>query len=206
MEVRATSADSRLRPGRHQLSRDEVRAHQRKRVFAAMEQVMSAKGYLDASVADIIRAAGVSRQTFYELFTSKQDCFVASYTRRQESMIARITDLATGATPLERFGVVLRAYLESMAADTGRSRLYLVGVYAAGDEAIGHRLVLQQQFADGVADIFGATTEQDRFHCRTVIAAVSAMVTTALLNDDADAVRALYGPVYAMTGRLLAAE
>lgn len=167
---------------------------------------MSEKGYLDTSVADVIKAAGVSRQTFYQLFASKQDCFVASYTGRQQSMIARIAEQITGDTPMARFAVVLRAYLASMAADTGRSRLYLIGVYAAGDAAIGHRLDLQQQFVDGIAGVFDATSEQARFNCRTVIAAVSAMVTTALLNDDADAVLALYEPVLAMTGRLMAAE
>ena len=69
----------RLRPGRHQLSRDEVRSHQRERIFGALEAVMATQGYSSTSVADIIKSAGVSRQTFYELFTSKQDCFLASY-------------------------------------------------------------------------------------------------------------------------------
>jgi TetR/AcrR family transcriptional regulator len=198
------NTDPRLRPGRQKLTRDEVRLHQRKRIFAALEREMSDRGYLHTSVADIIKTAGVSRQTFYELFTSKQDCFVASYTRRQDSLIARATAQVDGDTPMERFGVVLRAYLASMAADPGRSRLYLVGVYAAGDEAIAHRLRLQQQFADAVAGFFEATTDQERFNCRTLVAAVSTMVTTALLDDDVDAVLALYDPVLAMAGRLMA--
>ena len=194
----------RLRPGRQKLSRDEVRVHQSKRIFTALEKVMSEKGYLGTSVADIIKAAGVSRQTFYQLFTSKQDCFVASYTRRQDSLIANIVDHVTGDTPMERFARVLRAYLTSMAVDPGRSRLYLIGVYAAGPEAIAHRLRLQEQFVDAMAGVFAATTEKDRFNCRAVIAAVSTMVTTALLDDDADAVLALYDPVFAMTGRIMA--
>ena len=86
----------RLSPGRHQLTRDEVRANQRERIFAALETVMSVKGYPDTSVADIIKSAGVSRQTFYELFCSKPDYFLASYGRRQEAVIASI--FATPAT------------------------------------------------------------------------------------------------------------
>lgn len=197
------NTNPRLRPGRHQLSREEVRAHQNKRIFTALEQVMSEKGYLDTSVADVIKAAGVSRQTFYQLFTSKRDCFVAGYTRRQESLIARVAELVVGDTPMERFAVVLRAYLAFIASDPGRSRLYLVGVYAAGPEAIAHRLELQQQFVDGISGLFDARTEQDRFNCWTVVAAVSTMVTTALLSGDEDAVLALYDPVLAMTGRLM---
>lgn len=197
------TTDSPLRPGRHQLSRDEVRAHQRKRIFTALEQVMSDKGYLDSSVADVIKVAGVSRQTFYQLFTSKQDCFVASYTRRQELLIAKVLDDVAAGTAMERFAVLLRAYLWSIAEDPGRSRIYLVGVYAAGPEAIAHRLALQQQFVDGVATVFDASSTQDRFNCWTVVAAVSAMVTNALLADDADAVLDLYDPVLAMAQRLM---
>ena len=53
---------------------------------------MPAKGYADTSVADVIKGAGVSRQTFYELFTSKQDLFLASWARRQASVVSAIVE------------------------------------------------------------------------------------------------------------------
>jgi TetR/AcrR family transcriptional regulator len=198
------TTDPPLRPGRQKLSRDEVRAHQRNRIFAALEQVMASQGYQNTSVADVIKVAGVSRQTFYQLFTSKQDCFVAGYSRRQDALIARVTANLPDDGVMDRFAIVLRAYLKSIAADPGRSRLYLVGVYAAGPEAIARRLELQQQFVDGLVAVFRARTEQDRFNCWAIVAAVSTMVTSALLADDADAVVALHEPVLAMAGRLMA--
>jgi TetR/AcrR family transcriptional regulator len=198
------TTDPPLRPGRQKLSRDEVRTHQRNRIFAALEQVMGDKGYQDTSVADVIKVAGVSRQTFYQLFASKQDCFVASYARRQDSLIARAVANLPDDGAMDRFAIVLRAYLKGIAANPGRSRLYLVGVYAAGPDAIARRLELQQQFVDAVAAVFRARTEQDRFNCWAIVAAVSTMVTSALLADDADAVVALHEPVLAMARSLMA--
>ena len=167
---------------------------------------MSVNGYADTSVADIIRGAGVSRHTFYELFSSKQDCFVASYARRQGALIARIVEGLPDGARMDRFALLLRAYLSIIASDPGRSRLYLVSVYAAGPEAIARRLELQQEFADGVAGVVGAQSDQDGFNCWTLVAAVSMMVTNALLSDNADAVRDLYDPVLAMAHRLLPPE
>jgi TetR/AcrR family transcriptional regulator len=193
----------RLRPGRQHLSRDEVRSHQRERIFEGLESAMGAKGYGDTSVADIIKIAAVSRQTFYELFTSKQDCFLASYGRRQDAVIEAMQEAPTEGPPIWRFGALLRNYLSVMSADPGLSRLYLIGVYTAGPEAMAKRLELQQQFVDGVATIFGARSDQDLFMCRALVASISTMVTNALIDDEPQAVLDLYDPLVEMAKRLL---
>jgi AcrR family transcriptional regulator len=193
----------RLRPGRQHLSRDEVRSHQRERIFEGLESAMGAKGYGDTSVADIIKIAAVSRQTFYELFTSKQDCFLASYGRRQGAVMEAIQEAPNEGPPIRRFGALLRNYLTVMSADPGLSRLYLVGVYTAGPEAMAKRLELQQQFVDGVATIFDARSDQDLFMCRALVAAISTMVTNALIDDDPQAVLDLYDPLVEMARRLV---
>jgi AcrR family transcriptional regulator len=193
----------RLRPGRQHLSRDEVRSHQRERIFEGLESAMGAKGYGDTSVADIIKIAAVSRQTFYELFTSKQDCFLASYGRRQGAVIEAMLDAPADGPPIRRFGALLRNYLSVMSADPGLSRLYLIGVYTAGPEAMAKRLELQQQFVDGVATIFDAQSDQDLFMCRALVASISTMVTNALIEDDPQAVLDLYDPLVEMAKRLM---
>jgi AcrR family transcriptional regulator len=193
-----------LRPGRHQLSRDQVRTHQRDRIFLALETVMALQGYPGTSVADIIKSAGVSRQTFYELFSSKEDCFLGSYARRQAAVLDEILRTPATTAPMERFATLLRTYLTAMAADPALSRLYLIGVYAAGPQAIAKRLELQQQFVDGVATVFQATTEHDRFTCRAIVAAISTLVTNALLEDDSHAVLDLHEPIIRVAEQLMA--
>ncbi|MBD0322124.1 MAG: helix-turn-helix transcriptional regulator, partial [Aldersonia sp.] len=86
--------------GRHGLSRDEVVRSQRDRILLAMAEAMAEKGYVATSVADVLRRAGVSRETFYQQFSSKEDCFRAAYGRAVELIIARIVGdgLASGET------------------------------------------------------------------------------------------------------------
>jgi AcrR family transcriptional regulator len=192
-----------LRPGRNRLSREEVASNQRDRIFGALETVMSEKGYLETSVADVIKAAGVSRQTFYELFTSKQDCFLGSFARRQGVLIQWLVGGSPAGTPMDRFSALLLNYLTVMSADPGLSRLYLIGVYAAGPEAIAQRLEMQRQFVDGLVDVLNADTEQGRFTCQALVATITTLVTNALLSDDPQAVLDLHEPLTRMTERLL---
>jgi AcrR family transcriptional regulator len=195
-----------LRPGRHQLSRDEVRAHQRDRLLTALETVMSANGYPATTVADVIKAAGVSRQTFYELFSSKQDCFLASYARRQSSVIGTIFCTPAPTTPLERFAALMHTYLTVMASDPAVSRLYLTGVYTAGEEAIARRFEMQRQFVDAIATVFEAKTERERFACQALTASIAMLVTSALFDDDPQAVMNLHEPLVDVARKLMAAE
>ena len=79
---------ARLPRGRHSLSREEVAATQRARLMLALTEAVGESGYAATSVADVIGRAGVSRQTFYEQFTSKLDCFLAAFDAACEILLA----------------------------------------------------------------------------------------------------------------------
>jgi AcrR family transcriptional regulator len=55
-----------------------VAQSQRERLLAAVVRVTATKGYQASSVADILKAAGVGRETFYKHFKDKEDCFVTA--------------------------------------------------------------------------------------------------------------------------------
>ena len=74
--------------GRHGLTREQVVQSQRERIFRAMAEVMAQKGYVATSVADVLRAAKVSRETFYEQFESKEDCFMSAHAAAVEVVMA----------------------------------------------------------------------------------------------------------------------
>src|SRR2546427_8551210 len=65
--------------GRHGLSREDVARSQRERMLRAMAEAVSENGYVNTPVAEVLRRAGVSRETFYEHFANKEECFLASY-------------------------------------------------------------------------------------------------------------------------------
>src|SRR3954453_7441701 len=66
------------------------RARQRARLLDAMIDVGAEKGYAAATVADAVRAARVSRGTFYALFASKEECFLEAYRHGVDVLVGRI--------------------------------------------------------------------------------------------------------------------
>jgi TetR/AcrR family transcriptional regulator len=69
----------RLPHGPHRLEPDVVIRHQRARMHGAMIEAVAANGYERTSVKQVVGLAGVSRRSFYEQFTNKQDCFLATF-------------------------------------------------------------------------------------------------------------------------------
>ena len=186
-------APQRLPRGRHNLSRTDVAATQRARMLQAMTEVSTERGYIDTPVAAVLERAGVSRETFYQQFGSKQDCFIAAL----EDAIARLADtleaLVTNTTgsPLERYDALLTGYLGAVADRPAIARLFLIETYAAGPDAMRRRLELQQQFVTAVARIFDARTARDRFAAEALVAATISVVTARFITDDVPGLGAL---------------
>lgn len=204
----------RLPRGRHALSRAEVERVHRDRLCGAMAQAMAEKGYVGTSVEDVLKRARVSRQSFYALFSSKLDCFMAAFDQAglllflqlQEAMQSdgdaagqgtaqSEADVVGEADAAERFERVFTAYLEALAAEPAYARLFLVEVFAAGPEAVRRRTRVQRDLAASLADLMGVTGDSGRFACEVVVAAVSSMVTPAVAAGDLEALRAIRAPV-----------
>jgi AcrR family transcriptional regulator len=69
----------RLPHGPHGLAREQVARNQRARLYGGMIESVYQRGYAATSVAHVIALAGVSRRAFYEQFSNKEDCFLATY-------------------------------------------------------------------------------------------------------------------------------
>ena len=67
-----------LKPGPG-LPPKQVSAHQRARILGAMVELAFERPYERVTVADLARAAGVSKASFYAQFSSKEDCFMATF-------------------------------------------------------------------------------------------------------------------------------
>jgi AcrR family transcriptional regulator len=189
--------------GRHGLSREEVVQSQRSRIFRAMAEVMAQKGYVATSVADVLRAAKVSRETFYEQFDSKEDCFVSAH----EAAVQTVMASAAAAPPaqgtgIERFDRGLKTLLDAIADHPELSRLFMIEVYAAGPQALERRAALQRQWAGLLDNAFGRRTAADRFANEAIVAATSTMITSRLAAGDIKGIRALRRPLVELARRL----
>ena len=206
---------TRLPRGRHGLSRDQVVGSQRDRILLALAEAMAEKGFVSTTVADVLLRAGVSRETFYQQFSSKVDAFSAAFDAAAELLFAQAVaafpaEGAGGAgpaaptTPLDRFEAAFSAYLDTLADNPAFARVFLVEVYAAGPEAIARRAALQGRIVDVLADQLEVGTEQGRFACEVLVAAVGSLVTVPLVRGDLEALRALRTPVTALVRTALA--
>ena len=206
------AAESRPAPlprGRHRLTRQQVEESQRRRMLLAIAEAMAEKGYVATSVADVLKRAGVSRETFYQQFSSKLDCFMHAFDAAGELLLAHVGQAGGAAggasggagTPLERFERSLTAYVETLAANPALARVFLVEVYAAGPEALERRAALQARWVDDMAELLGASSPEDRFACQVLVAAVGAMVTGPVIARDAAALRRLSRDVVALVAR-----
>jgi AcrR family transcriptional regulator len=125
----------RLPRGRHALAPEEVLRDQRERLLAAVPGVAAERGYEAMSVADIVKAAAVSRNAFYKNFRDKQECVATAHEAGHE----RLFDVLSvrcyeGATIEERVGSSLEDVLEILAAEPDLARLLFVEAPSAGEE------------------------------------------------------------------------
>lgn len=82
---------AKLPPGRHGLPREFVLENQRARLLAGVADVVAIKGLAKMTIADITRAAAVSRRTFYEHYSSKDEAFVDAYEMGMGSLGAQFS-------------------------------------------------------------------------------------------------------------------
>src|SRR5215467_2697762 len=118
-----------LPPGRHGLSRRDVARSQRSRILSAVTEVVAEEGYQAARVTDVIARAGVSRKTFYEHFSDKEECFLAAYdTNLADLMGATSAGFDRSDDWPERVRSGLTAFLEGLASRPAAARMCMVEV------------------------------------------------------------------------------
>jgi AcrR family transcriptional regulator len=191
--------------GRHGLSRQEVLASQRGRMLAAIGEAVAERGFAGMSVADVISRAGVSRETFSEQFSDKEDCFLAALDAGVDGLVEILIDAMEGpvGTPRARLDEMLAAYFETLAAQPAFARAYLIGAYGAGELAIARRFELQRRFVEVVVAIIGLGEGPDvRFACEALVAMISSLATARVATDRAAELPGLREPIMALADRV----
>lgn len=135
-------------------ARAERRRSQRERLLAAVRE-HCVRGPLDAvTVGDIVGHAGVSRPTFYEYFTDKEECFLAALAPVREQLVGEVAAAVAADPP--RFAAVAatRALLAFASAEPQDARLLIGDTLAGGCRALDARDELVAALAKPVQDAF----------------------------------------------------
>jgi AcrR family transcriptional regulator len=128
---------------------DLIRAIQRERLIVAMLNAAAELGYLETNVQDVIDRAGVSRPTFYEHFSNKEDCFLAAFDTSADRLRKKV-DAAVrkgGEVWHDRIRFGLEALLRFASREPDTARTMVVEARAASAAAVKRRVELMDEFA-----------------------------------------------------------
>jgi AcrR family transcriptional regulator len=135
--------------GFRRLPAELIRAIQRERLLGAMLNAAAELGYLETNVQDVIDRAGVSRPTFYEHFSNKEDCFLAAFDSSAERLRNLVHSAARegGDVWRNRVRCGLEALLGFACHEPDTARTLVVEARAASETAVRRRVELLDDFA-----------------------------------------------------------
>ena len=107
--------------------RDRLDELQRARIVAAMLELATDRGVSAVSVAHVVERSGVSRRTFYQHFTDRDDCFRAAF----EQALSYASERVLGAyraerTWRERIRAALIALLSFLDKEPAMARVLII--------------------------------------------------------------------------------
>jgi AcrR family transcriptional regulator len=118
-------------------SRRSIVAIQRVRLLRAVGEACAEHGAVNLTVGHIVERSGVSRRTFYEAFTGREDCLLAAAQEALDRLGERVIPVyRTSGRWVDRMrGAVLEA-LEFFDEEPYIARLLLVETLGAGERAL----------------------------------------------------------------------
>jgi AcrR family transcriptional regulator len=143
------SQASQIQPGGHDLRREVVVHHQRRRILAAVVELVAEQGYRATTVTAIIKRAGVAKLKFYELFDSKQDAFLAALDDGVAEAGERVAAATTAAADgfADRADAGIAALLAFCAERPALARAAILEAPKLGTEAGDRRAAALAAFA-----------------------------------------------------------
>jgi AcrR family transcriptional regulator/DNA-binding MarR family transcriptional regulator len=117
-----------------------VAERQRGRLLEATFAVVAEEGYRELTVAKVAERAGVSRRTFYESFSDRDDCFLQAFDYALDVLAERVLPAYEAEREwADRVRAGLAALLESLDGEPALRRLLFVEALAAGPQVLARR-------------------------------------------------------------------
>ena len=183
--------------GVRKLPPDLIRAIQRERLIVAMLNASAELGYLETNVQDVIDRAGVSRPTFYEHFSNKEDCFLAAFDTSAERLRKKIAAAARkgGDVWRDRVRYALEALLRFAGREPDTARTMIVEARAASSTAVRRRVELMDEFARCLESQALQLLPEGRSHtpltASGIVGGVESLLYSRLCKQETDQLEAL---------------
>lgn len=156
------------------MTAEEIATHQRLRLQGAMVEAVAQHGYSGTTLKELVALAGVSLSTFYDLFGTKQACFLSTF----EAVVAEL-EVRVGAA--YRSGEDFRgqllaglgAFMDLAVEEPAAASLAAVESLTLGAVAVPYRERAAQQFEALVQQSFDHSPSERRVSAMTVRAIVA---------------------------------
>src|SRR5947209_14808937 len=133
-------APLRIPLGRHSLPPAEVARLQRERLLRSVIACSAHNGYQSTTISDIVARAEVSRTAFYELFESKEDCFLEAYAQMAAAMREAVVSSGRDAAAWrEALALGIATYFQWFSERPEVAAAFLVELRAVGGRALEAR-------------------------------------------------------------------
>jgi AcrR family transcriptional regulator len=137
------------RTGRRRARGAKIAAIQRKRMLTAAIEAVQENGYAGLTVAQVTARARVSRKTFYELFTDREDCFLAAFEQTLERTRLLVGEAYAEATGWrEGVRAALARILELIEDEPALAKLCIVETLGAGEAVRRRRAEVLSELAE----------------------------------------------------------
>jgi AcrR family transcriptional regulator len=184
------------------LGREQLLDIQRGRIVAAMIEAAAEHGAARLSVAAVVARSGVSRRTFYEIFSDGQECLLAAL---EDSLERARSYVAAAYDPQEPWRVRIRAALHALLCfledEPARGLLLVVEAPGGGPQTLKRRTQVMGGLIDAV-DAGRAEAERGSavtpLSAEGLVGSVLAVLHTRLLRDDSQALLELTNPLMSM--------
>jgi AcrR family transcriptional regulator len=184
----------------------------RSRLIAAMAMALLEKRYAAISVADVVRLARVSKRTFYEHFSTREACYLATYEALSGTLLDRVEQTARSLPDVrERLLEAVRTYLSSLQEVPALTRTFFLEIQLAGPDALAARRKVFQRFAEMLRAIV-RRGQQDGAEIRSlgedlstaIVGAINELIMVCLEEERVHELHTLQGVVVELFESLLA--
>jgi len=117
----------------------------RRRLLDGLAASIEDRGYRESTVADIVRHAHTSKRTFYDHFSTKEECFAELLTANNEDLVAALRDAVDASTPWQQqVRQAVTAYVHTIDATPAVTLSWIRELPALGEAA---RPILRRGFS-----------------------------------------------------------
>jgi AcrR family transcriptional regulator len=139
---------AKMPPGRHLVPPDFVAQNQRERMLLATAELVAERGYQKTTIELIAKTARVALSTFYEQFSSKEECFLVAFDETVAAATEVFDELLDREQPwADQIASGLEIFLEMVVAKPARARLCIVEAQAAGGAALARYQAMLESVA-----------------------------------------------------------